>query len=258
MIYVKRWYLNNSLRNYNYSLVNDVSQTALIIDPTLVDHFVQFCEQNALKPEAILLTHEHGDHVGAAVSLKEKYQLPIYAHFYEFRGVRVDYVITDGENLSFSTADCTVMACPGHTASHVSFYVQEQGLLFCGDTIFTAGVGNLKDSTADVNALYESILRLVSLPGLVKLYPAHDYFENNLLFAQSIDAHDQAFQIWYKKVKDVPAEDKPITSIQDEKSMNIFLRTHEPNLQHILQRSNRKVIDAKSAFCELRARKDVF
>ncbi|WP_119329466.1 hydroxyacylglutathione hydrolase [Cysteiniphilum halobium] len=258
MIYVKRWYLNNPLRNYNYLIVNDVNHTALIVDPTMSDHYEQFLAEHRLEAEAVLLTHDHSDHIAAVAALKAKYNIPVYAHFKHYRGHPVDYYVEDNDVLNFNTANCQVITCPGHIASHVSFYFPQQGLLFCGDTIFTAGVGNVKDSTADVVCLYHSIEKLRSLPDVTKLYPAHDYFENNLSFAQSINPQDTYYRQWFNKVMNVAPEDKPITTLADENQMNIFFRVNEVKLQEMLRQANVNVVDAKTAFCELRARKDVF
>ena len=258
MIYVKRWYLNNPLRNYNYLVVNDANHKALIIDPTMAEHYEQFLNEQNIEAEAILLTHDHGDHIAAVAALKAKYNIPVYAHFEHYRGHQVDHYVKDGEQLSFNTANCQVITCPGHIASHVSFYFPQQELLFCGDTIFTAGVGNVKDSTADVVHLYHSIEKLRSLPETTKLYPAHDYFENNLSFAQSIQPQDDYYRQWFNKVMNVASEDKPITTLADENQMNIFFRANESELQAILRQANANIIDAQTAFCELRARKDAF
>lgn len=258
MIYVKRWYLNNPLRNYNYLIVNSWKKTGLIVDPTLSTHYESFLTENGIQPEAILLTHNHHDHVAAAACLKGKYAIPVYGNFIEYRGGKVDYIVSEEMRILFATTLCQVIPCPGHIASHVSFYFPMEELLFCGDTIFTAGVGNVKDVTADVEMLYESIEKLKKLPAETKLYPAHDYFEGNLAFAQSIDSEDLTYKKWSNQVSGVVPEDKPITTLGDEREMNIFFRAGESRLRRILRQSNKQIIDARTAFCELRARKDVF
>ena len=224
----------------------------------MIDHYEFFLDENNIQPEAILLTHDHGDHIAAVASLKQKYQIPVFAYFRHYYGQAIDYIVCSDENLVFNTAQCKVITCPGHIASHVSFYFSHEAMLFCGDTIFAAGVGNVKDSTASANVLYESILKLKQLPNKTKLYPAHDYFENNLAFAQSIAPQDPLYKLWAAKVDKVLPEDKPITTIADEYEMNIFFRIDEPELQTILHQKNKQVINAKTAFCDLRARKDDF
>ena len=81
MLEIKRWYLDNPLRNYNYLLSNSASNTCLIIDPTSKAPYIEQIRQNSLNVEAILLTHEHADHTAAALPLKQQFNAPIYAKF---------------------------------------------------------------------------------------------------------------------------------------------------------------------------------
>ena len=77
-------------------------------------------------------------------------------------------------------------------------------------------------------------------------------------FAQSIQPQDDYYRQWFSKVTDIAPEDKPITTLADENQMNIFFRANESELQAILRQTNANIIDTQTAFCELRARKDVF
>lgn len=250
--------MNNPLRNYNYLVVNSLNNSGLIIDPTLAEYYENFLSKNILQAEAILLTHEHGDHIAAVSELKERYQIPVYAHFKYYSSQRVDHVVCDDTVLNFKTSICRVITCPGHVADHVSFYFPVDGMLFCGDTIFNGGVGNVKDNSADVTCLYESIKKLRFLLNTTKLYPAHDYFENNLSFARSIDPEDKDYKQWFEKVRQLLPEDRPVTTLSDENRMNIFFRANELKLQILLHAKNPNIVDTKTAFYELRARKDVF
>lgn len=259
MVYVKRWYLNNLLRNYNYLIVNSVKQTSLIIDPTIAENYESFLTKNAfVRVEAILLTHSHNDHIAAASKLKIKYRIPVYAGFNYYNNNKVDHVVHESEIIPFKTSACRVIDCPGHIASHVSFYFPNQSMLFCGDTIFAAGIGNVKDNTANILSLYNTITKLRKLPQFTKLYPAHDYFENNLSFAISIDPSDHNYKTWLRQISNKSPLKRPITTFSDENRMNIFFKTNELRLQNILNNKNQDVVDSKSAFCKLRALKDNF
>ncbi|MDE5022936.1 MBL fold metallo-hydrolase, partial [Francisella tularensis subsp. holarctica] len=64
---IKRWFLNNILRNYHY-LLYDKSH-AIVIDPLKSDIFAEFISKNKLQIESILITHKHGDHIAGVKKL---------------------------------------------------------------------------------------------------------------------------------------------------------------------------------------------
>ncbi|MFZ9036305.1 MAG: hydroxyacylglutathione hydrolase [Francisellaceae bacterium] len=258
MTTVKRWYLNNALRNYNYVLLNEKNKKCLIFDPTMAEHFIEFMTEKGLQLEAILLTHEHGDHVAGVDKLVRKYGCPVYGSFDKAGRCVIGHIVHDDERLNFATADCRVLTTPGHTAAHVCYYFETDELLFCGDTIFTAGVGNAKQQSGDVVALYRSIQRLRELPDATKIFPAHDYFENNLKFAMQVDDSHLEYSRWFEKVDGVKAEDKPITTIGDERQMNVFFHADEHRLVEAIARAGDTVETGVEAFKYLRAQKDAF
>ena len=65
----------------NCFLVSDEENNAVIIDPGAEpDYILSEIESLGIKPLAILLTHAHFDHFGAAAEVIEKYQIPLYVH----------------------------------------------------------------------------------------------------------------------------------------------------------------------------------
>ena len=72
---------------------------------------------------------------------------------------------------------------PGHTMSHVCLLSHaDTPALFCGDTLFNAGAGNCHNG-GHPHELYQTFVRqLAKLPDATRIYPGHDYWENNLGF----------------------------------------------------------------------------
>ena len=124
MIYVKRWYLNNQLRNYNYMIINSFTKNCLIIDPTDFTKFNNIISSSNLLPEAILITHNHNDHISAVNQIKNEYDnCTVYASFNgKDNNINIDFLIDKPLNLTFNTAEVEVILSPGHTNHHLCFY----------------------------------------------------------------------------------------------------------------------------------------
>lgn len=253
MLRVVRWYLNNRLRNYNYLLVNDKTNTAIAIDPLDSQLYLSYLNQHQLHLEAILLTHSHGDHHAGVPELVDTFHAPVYAGFESSR-FGTDYDLVDGEQLHFNTAEVMVIATAGHIADHFSFYTQ--GNLFCGDTIFNAGVGNIHDPSADILALYQSIERLKALPSDTLIYPSHDYVLSNLDFGLSLLPNDPELCQSKVQLSAFTSDSQPIMTLADELKHNLFMRCDTAAVKQVIGLAISA--SASESFKRLRALKDDF
>ena len=176
-----------------YLVLNRESGELLIVDPA--DDALRIRERVAAmggRPAAILLTHGHFDHIGAAEELKAYYNAPIYAMAEEKeiledaqnnlsglygRGytVHADHFLKDGEILRLAGFEIHVLHTPGHTVGGASYYFPEEKVVFSGDTLFCESYGRYDFPTSSGRDLIASVKRLLKeLPGDVTVYPGHN------------------------------------------------------------------------------------
>lgn len=121
-------------------------------------------------PAAVLLTHHHGDHVGGAMALARRWQVPIAAHpatADRLAGiVEVDQLLADGETAHGATALLT----PGHAEGHLCFAVGDATI--AGDLVAGVGTILIDPSEGDMAVYFASLERLLARPPMT-LLPAH-------------------------------------------------------------------------------------
>ena len=120
---------------------------------------------------------------------------------------------------------------PGHTAGHVAYFAEradDAPLLFCGDTLFSAGCGRLFEGTAA--QMLTSLDTLAALPDTTQVCCAHEYTLANLRFACAVEPDNAALQAYQRHCVALRAQQQPTlpSTLATEKAINPFLRTHVP------------------------------
>jgi hydroxyacylglutathione hydrolase len=132
-------------------------------------------------------------------------------------------------------------------------------MLFCGDTLFSAGCGRVFEGTH--LQMFDALSRLATLDENMKVYCAHEYTQNNLIFALHVDPHNSDLIAYIKQVSKLRQQGVPSipTTIKCQKLVNPFLRFNDEgvvnNLQNILAK---KITSGLQCFKELRLYKDHF
>jgi glyoxylase-like metal-dependent hydrolase (beta-lactamase superfamily II) len=123
-----------------------------------------------LPPVAILLTHHHGDHIGGAMALAERWLVPVAAHAATARRlaglVAVTQTIEDGATVYGATA----IATPGHAEGHLCYAVGDA--IIAGDMVAGVGTILIEPSEGDMAGYLASLERLLARPQMT-LLPAH-------------------------------------------------------------------------------------
>ncbi|NIF34833.1 hydroxyacylglutathione hydrolase [Enterobacter sp. Cy-643] len=248
----------NSIRafqdNYIWVLDNEQGKCA-IVDPGDAAPVLKAIEENGWQPEAILLTHHHADHVGGVQQLKDKFpKIKVYGPE-ETRQKGATQIVGEGDKFSLLEREFRVIATPGHTLGHISFF--SFPYLFCGDTMFSGGCGRLFEGTAD--QMFNSFQKLNELPADTLICCAHEYTESNIKFALSILPHDEHLTGYYRKVKELRAKNHSTlpSSLQTEREINIFLRTEDAVLKEEIKKET-NLQQPHEVFAWLRTKKDSF
>lgn len=151
--------VTGSLKENCYVLTID--NECLIIDPG-DDYNLIKTEIGANKVIAILLTHDHFDHVGAVQNIKEDYNCPVYS-FDNLKEGKKEIV-----KFKFN-----VIYTPGHTRSSISFYFKEHKAMFTGDFLFKNSIGRCDLPTGDINEMKNSLNKIKEYDDDIIIYPGH-------------------------------------------------------------------------------------
>ncbi|MGY1519752.1 hydroxyacylglutathione hydrolase [Luteimonas sp. A482] len=209
-------------------------------------------------PEAILLTHHHGDHVAGVAGLRQRWpQVPVHGPADARIEAIVDHVAADGDRIQAGPWAFDVLSVPGHTASHIAFH--GHGLLFSGDTLFSLGCGRLFEGTP--RDMLGALDRLSALPAATLVCCGHEYTLANAAFARVVDPdnaalrrrHEEAIAMRHAAQPTVPS------TLAQELACNPFLRIDAPAVRATLAaREPSAAHDRVEAFAALRRWKDGF
>ncbi len=162
----------------------------IIIDPgadfsTLKRYF----DENNIKPDLILNTHGHYDHIGAVDDLISEYGIPFYIHKAEEEiimdpskncssfiagnglSLKTYNLINNSDKDYFTGLGMEIMSTPGHTPG--SIVILAGGNLFSGDLLFKGGIGRTDLPGGDTFEIKRSLGKLKKLDGNLKVYPGH-------------------------------------------------------------------------------------
>jgi hydroxyacylglutathione hydrolase len=170
-------------------LAADGSDDAVVVDPGFEPTSVHALLDAAGKtPVAVVLTHAHQDHAGAAGVFAG--DLPVYIHP-DDAGAFADpgawarapasplapvkdlRTIADGETLPLGGFAIEVLHTPGHTPGHCIFRVDGDLLLCSGDLVMAGSIGRSDFANSDPAAMTESLRRFLRLPDEIRTLPGH-------------------------------------------------------------------------------------
>ncbi len=217
-----------------------------VIDPGDPEAVKKIIDVRNLKLKDILITHHHFDHTGGILALKEIMDGLVYGpNNPSIKGI--DTPLSENQKISTLGIEFTVIETPGHTLDHISYFSEQEDILFCGDTLFSGGCGRLFEGT--YAQMHKSLSKLSKLPNATMVYCTHEYTLSNLKFALT-QIDDLEIKEEVENLDEILANggiSLPSTILK-EKRINLFLGFKIPD--------DLKSLNSEDRFKELRIRKD--
>jgi hydroxyacylglutathione hydrolase len=242
--------------NYVYLVREPASGAVGVVDPAVVEPVTAALAARGWRLSHILNTHHHGDHVGGNLELKRLTGCTIVGPRHDRARIPgIDVEIGEGDVYRFGEAEAHVFFVPGHTRGHIAYWFEDEGVLFCGDTLFALGCGRLFEGTPQ--QMWSSLARLRALPDETRVYCAHEYTQANARFALTVEPENADLVARSRAVDAARAAGRPTvpSTIGEERRTNPFLRPDSPAIR---RRLDLERADDTAVFAEVRRRKDVF
>ena len=178
-------------------ILSSPGRSCVIIDPGFCEanerkEFFDHIGAEGLKPEAILLTHCHIDHIWGAREVQDAFGIPLYMgpenreQFRNFNRMAsrmgipapdYDFKVTPvGDNGTIDAGGFRfrVITTPGHSPGGVCYLEEKEKIMFTGDTLFAGTIGRTDIMFAEYDDLIRSIMeKLIWLEPDIAIFPGH-------------------------------------------------------------------------------------
>jgi hydroxyacylglutathione hydrolase len=172
---------------------DEATREAMVVDPgDDADEILSVVKHHGLSVKAIVFTHAHLDHVGAAAEVKAATGAPVYLHENGMAGyaqiemqatwlgmpvpasVEIDTLLRDGDVLRIGSIEFNVLYTPGHSPGGIGLWIPAEKTLVVGDTLFRDSIGRTDLPGGDSSLILSSIReKFLPLPDETVVIPGH-------------------------------------------------------------------------------------
>lgn len=173
---VKRLVLDAGMMVNCYLLVCKTTNQGAVIDPGgESQRILEFIDRMGIKVTHILLTHGHGDHVGALEAVASQTGASVYGCERDFalmggRAKQVSDRIDEGAQIRVGNLEVSTFDLAGHTPGGIGYYTSP--VFFSGDALFAGSLGGARGEAylGQIQAVEKKVL---SLPPNTCIFPGH-------------------------------------------------------------------------------------
>src|SRR5262245_53452943 len=226
--------------NYTYLIVDGETREAAVVDAPEAAPVVARVEALGVRVVKVLSTHHHPDHSAANPELAARFKAPVFGHSSDSaRLPGFTNGLAEGDKVAIGRLEAQVLFIPCHTRGHIAYVLP--GAVFCGDTLFAGGCGRFFEGTAEM--MHEALnVKLARLPDETRIYCGHEYTENNLRFALTLEPSNEALRERMTRVRATrasvasdwhhatEAEMTVPSTLAEERATNPFMRAHSAEL----------------------------
>lgn len=228
--------------NLVWLLVRDAH--AVVVDGPDAEATLAYVDAHGLTLDAVLDTHTHHDHVGINKDLIARGRLP--ARVIGSRRAARDVPgltepVSGGDTFRVLDHEVRVIDTEGHIDGHVSYVIGDA--VFSGDTLFTGGCGRM--FAGPPAAFQAGLARLAALPDDTRVFCGHEYTEDNLRFALSVEPDNVAIRARASETHDRRSRGECCvpSTMGIERATNPFLRWSSPTLVANVARALDRTLD---------------
>ena len=192
-------YVVGQVQTNCYVVINEENKECFIIDPgASAKQLAERIRKDGFTPVAVLLTHGHFDHAGAAEELAKEFDVKVYAHEAEkdtlqnpqknvswmvgaSESYHADVFLKDEEVITLAGFEIKVLHTPGHTEGGCCYYVSSEDVVFTGDTLFAQSVGrtdfpggSMSQIVRSINEKLMTLNKAGNLETDIMVYPGHN------------------------------------------------------------------------------------
>jgi sulfur dioxygenase len=191
----------------SYIVYDEKNKVGAVVDPNIEDvqKLGYMIDELEINVTHIFDTHTHADHISGAASLKQffsdvniimhettKNKFEVLKHAAKFgiedileanAKIEVDKYVNDGDEIKIGDLTFKILHTPGHTDNHISLLADDA--VFTGDLLLIGQAGRSDLPGGNPKDQYDSLFnKIKTLPNYTKIYPGHDYEDNEYSILQ--------------------------------------------------------------------------